>query len=133
MRQGVGRGGSGHVHTAQFAIGQDLQLKLGDGGGGDGGWGGGGGAGGWWMEAGGDSDHFRQPNSMFGIREKCTAHKMPQKLKTDLIKEVEDNPSKLRKTTAEESGIPCSTQSTILKEREKYKQKQVGGEENEKD
>ena len=42
---------------------------------------------------------------------------MPLKQKIELIKEAEDNPSKLRKRIANEFGIPCSILSTILTEK----------------
>ena len=45
-------------------------------------------------------------------------------------RQLDDNPSKLSKTIVDEFGIPCSTLSTILKEKEKYRQQYSGGEEN---
>lgn len=61
---------------------------------------------------------FWQPNSTFGIMEKRTARKtLALKRKTEFI-EVVDNPSKLRKTIADEFCNPCNTLSTILKEKE---------------
>ena len=62
----------------------------------------------------GDGAQFQQPNSIFDIMEKWTAQKtLSLKPKIDFIKEVEDNPWKLRETIADEFGIPCSTLYTM--------------------
>ena len=48
----------------------------------------------------------------------------------ELIQEVEDNPTKLRKTIANEFGIPSCTLTTIMRDKKKYKKQYFGGEEN---
>ena len=55
---------------------------------------------------------------------------LPLKRKIALIHEVEDNPTKLRKTVANEFGIPSCTLTTIMRDKEKYTKQYFGGEEN---
>ncbi|KAL8600197.1 hypothetical protein ACOMHN_062487 [Nucella lapillus] len=52
------------------------------------------------------------------------------KQKIQLIKEVEGNPQKTRKIIADKYGIPHSTLSTIIKEKQKYERQYKGGEHN---
>ena len=52
---------------------------------------------------------------------------LPMTRKIELIQEVEDNPTKLRKTVATEFGIPSCTLTTIMRDKEKYKKQYFGG------
>ena len=49
-------------------------------------------------------------------------HTLSLKRKIELINEVESSPFKRKKVIAEEFGIPHNTLSTIMKNKEKYKE-----------
>ena len=65
------------------------------------------------------------------MERKHTRKTLPLKTKIKLIQEVEDNPTKLTKTLANEFGIPSCTLTTIMHHKENlYKKQHFGGEEN---